>query len=200
MASSHAIAVKELLEVEVQRFQDTFASYFPEEAFDLERVKYKKCFGDRSRYRQHIVVLYIPMDVKTNEMRGKVRDKRFAKFRAEKAWCICILEISSMTCKESILHDGYKACWYNKNQWSVPDMWDSNIQDVCTAGIHYFNHWLAAYYYGHIYCMSGVDVCFSESGSGAILEVRDKSVWYYSHGFIAYLMNTHFGITDICVI
>ena len=196
--TSDAISVKYLLEKEVQRFQDNFTSYFPNKMFDLERVKYKKCFGDHARYQQHVVVLYIPEDVKTNEMRGNVKDKRFAKFRAEKAWCVCILEISSMTCKESILHDGWKSCWYNKNQWCLPDMWDSDIQDVCTGGIHYFNHWLAAYYYG--YTMSGVNVCvcFSESGSGAISEVRDKLVWYYSYGCIADVMNRHFGITDIC--
>jgi len=191
-----ALRVKDALETEVKRFQDmVFASYFPNEIFDSKCIKYKKCmFNDI----EHMVVLYVPAYLKTNEMRSGVKDERFAKFRAEKAWCVCILDTFWMKCQDSLLHDGYKPCWYKKNEWVLPDEWNDKTQAMCASGIHFFNHWIPAYYYGTTKPSGDVDICFSETGSGAIFWVRDAKNFYSST--IADKMEKYFGITDVSIV
>ena len=66
------------------RLDDKITEYKKQnpEAMDSD-FKYKRC-------KRYLVVLFIPKTIRTNESRSHIADKRFAKFRAEKAYCVAI--------------------------------------------------------------------------------------------------------------
>lgn len=134
------LVIYKALQNEIQTFRETSPDYI----FPLEDIKFKRC-------GHMMIVLYIPMNrIETNEDRKGVKDKRFAKFRSREAYCVCILN--------TLWHqfvDSHKHMWwpnnvtitYVKNQWIQPDGFGIDKDVVCDHGIHYFNHWFAAYFY-----------------------------------------------------
>jgi hypothetical protein len=134
--------IRKALDGKIQEFQATFSKELFKEDFALNHIKYKRC-------GKNILVMYIPSFIKTNQNRDMVRDTRFAKFRAEQVWCICIFDGTSFFNK--YVHKcevGPNYTWqYKVNRWIFPDMYDMDVNKVCTSGIHFFNHLLAAYYY-----------------------------------------------------
>ncbi len=143
--------IYKIIKNEIQIFEDQFPlqtdarlKMYP---FNKDFIKFKRC-------GLMMVVLYVPTPcVSTNEDRLNVIDKRFAKFRASEAWGICILNTSSLTLISSYFHlfkaIGYEPIpiTYNVNQWIKPNGFGKDKDSICDQGIHYFNHWIAAYLY-----------------------------------------------------
>jgi len=152
-------------------FESTKVDTYP---FDEFRVKFKRC-GDC------ILALYIPNSFKTNESRSIDGDWNFAKFRAEKAWCICILDTIDGTLLMKYDHvyygavQSHVAITYISNAFVVPDGFDMDLETVCGQGIHYFNHWIAAYFYERCCCMTN-SVEFSEDGKILYFYERNDQV------------------------
>jgi hypothetical protein len=113
--------------------------------FELSRIKFKRCIQDT------IVVLYLPNHVQTNENR-KTIDKRFAKYRATKAWCLFIYHIHGNSFFDDLAHHVdlglcIKEILYKVNEWVVPDAYHSDPDVICGGGIHFFNHVEPAFFY-----------------------------------------------------
>jgi hypothetical protein len=167
------------LKTQIRQFETEFRSKkLDTEPFEECRVKFKRC-------DDCIIVLYIPSDVKTNQRRSIDGDWNFAKYRAEKAWCICILQ--TLTAK---LLQKYQHYFRSYNKWDdeycvpityiintfvVPDGFDTHVETICGQGIHYFNHWLAAYFYERCrYVEKSVE--FSEDGKVLAFYERDQRI------------------------
>jgi len=152
------------LRTQINQFESEFISKkVDKEPFEPSRVKFKRCYDC-------IIALYIPSDVKTNENRSVYGDRNFAKFRGEKAWCICILNTNNGGLFERYQHIFYSfnanyfvPILYVANAFVVPDGFDRNVHTICGRGIHYFNHWIAAYFYD-CFCYRPKSVEFSEDG------------------------------------
>ncbi len=86
-------------------------------------------------------------DTKTN-MKRKVINKRYAKFRTNKAFVLSIVD--KMTGEEkntvsSAYDNNFK---YTKNKWIHSEDYDESIDQVCTTGIHFFLDKERAFLYG----------------------------------------------------
>lgn len=164
---------------EIQIFCDTYETQTDPRLrtclFDRNYVKFKRCDN-------MMIVLYIPTPsvnatVMTNEDRSNIKDKRFAKFRASEAWPICILNTKTKEFITSYWHVNiyFKPILYIVNQWIKPDGYERNKNVICAQGIHFFNHWLAAYCYESW----NVDatIIFDESGEIDGIWCRNKRVY-----------------------
>ncbi len=137
--------------------------------YDEERIKYKRCY-------HYLIVLYITSDIETNENRNRVIDKRFAKFRAARAWCVCIFDTFVMkTVSKYLNHVGEFSANYYANGWVFPTFYDTNVNNICSAGIHFFNHCLGAYFY-HQMNEDDDSVKIDFDNSGCVDTWRDASV------------------------
>lgn len=115
--------------------------------------------GDTELYKElsdeWIVVLRKLPDTKTNESRDGVVNPLCAKFRADKLFCVKI--INALTLKDTSevtnIYTTYGFYPYNiytkyiVGKVVVPDGFDTNLDRICTKGIHYFNSLEPAFYY-----------------------------------------------------
>ena len=112
------------------------------ETYDPARIKYKKCGS-------FLVLLYIPNCVNNNEKRVNIIDSRFAKFRAERAWCVGIYDTHALKESNICTNSTYllKTAIYKLGTWTFAHAFNTDVNMVCASGIHYFNHWLPAYFW-----------------------------------------------------
>ena len=157
----------ELLHEWVTTQTKLFSETCKDAEFDTTQIKFKRC-------AKFLVMLYIPKNTKTNELRINVRDKRFAKFRAEKAWCVSIYDCFQ---PKKIVKECTNNFWnisivyYRVGCFTEPNQYDSNKDKICSSGIHYFNHWLAAYYYSsHNWCCDAFQIEFKDNGKIARIQ------------------------------
>ena len=131
--------------------------------------KFKRC-------QEYLLLLFVPETMKTNESRKIVVDKQFAKFRAEMAYCIAILDTENeKLVQEHTNQFGDSILVYKVNHWIFPDRFDTNLEQVCTNGLHYFNSLLAAYCYDLLHYVDEPDLYFTFAEDGSMMHV-------FSHG------------------
>jgi len=143
-----------------------------------DTIKYKRC-GD------FIVQMKRMQDTKDNEMRAKVVDARYAKFRANKLMVMRILDTLSNVFVDSIKHS-YKHIYgdipieYRVGKIALPNGFEDNVDIICAEGIHYFNTLFAAYCYVRNEVMNsnenGTFFCF-----GPTLSRRQAQEWFARH-------------------
>lgn len=101
----------------------------------------------------YFVVMQKLDDTITNESRKNVVNPQYAKFRANKLKVIDIINCKDMIDEESVVNvlhlKGFssKKTAYEVGNIVVPDEFDSNIENICTGGIHYFNSIDAVYHF-----------------------------------------------------
>lgn len=114
--------------------------------------------------RQWIVILQKTDNTKTNENRSNVRNKSHAKFRANELLVVEIIninvgmDIETKTLKTSITNlsdiirfgdivPSFVETVYEVGKIVKSDIFDSNLDQICSGGIHYFKTLITAYYY-----------------------------------------------------
>ncbi len=116
---------------------------------------FKKC--EAKTYTKNyscLVVLKKPVkDFQCNESRKDIVDPNFAKFRCNGLITVAIYDLINTKFIDSITHKctmylGFKKILYQVGKLSIPDLYDANIDEVCTNGIHYFITLEAALNYG----------------------------------------------------
>ena len=91
-----------------------------------------------------------------------------------------------------------KTCMYTQHQWVYPDAYHPNINRICASGIHYFNHWLAAYMYE-----SSTDdemcsyFCVFFGDDGIVLYLRRSNFPSHDPGYIKEQLKKEFNIVNI---
>jgi hypothetical protein len=115
----------------------------------------------RTHYRHKEVAAAILLEKPSvgficNEDRGAVINKDFAKFRCNGLIVILIFDLVDNTCISSINHITpyyYMTTLYEVGKLVKPDFFDSNLNDICTHGIHYFLTLKAATCYNEGICI-----------------------------------------------
>ncbi len=132
---------------------------------------FKKCYGaTKEKYYTCLVVLKKPLeDFKCNESRKDVVDKNFAKFRCNGLITVAIYDLINEEFIDLLEHDlmtcfGYKKIFYQVNKLSIPDLYDENLDIVCTSGIHYFLTLEAALNYGDQYFKNENFIAYQDNG------------------------------------
>ena len=106
--------------------------------------------GKLSFLKAHVILLHLSINhLKTNQSRELVQDERFAKFRANMAYCFGIYDLETNKTRDHVLNSFWcrNQIIYHEYKWILPDRYDRDVNVVCGAGIHYFNHVLAAFCY-----------------------------------------------------
>lgn len=107
-----------------------------------EQYVYKLCLG------HYLVVMRKLDDSKTNESRTNIYNLMYAKCRANKLEVCRIIDIDSLLdVKQIENHYDQKRLEYKVGNVVYPDYYDSNLQNVCSGGVHYFKRLKRAYYY-----------------------------------------------------
>lgn len=98
-----------------------------------------------------LVIMKKLPSTKTNETRTNIHTTSTgsAKFRASKLHVVKIINIHNATTCDSIINHNYAHTVYTVGKIVVPDAFDSNLNSVCTNGIHYFKTIKAALMYRH---------------------------------------------------
>lgn len=117
-----------------------------------ECITFCEKFGSDSVYKScgnNIVVLKKLLQTRTNEKRKNIHDVRFAKFRADTLQVICIFSktnprIQSISTRNTIF-TGIQLLYKVGNIMCI-DNYDTNLDEVCTTGIHYFKSVEAAFH------------------------------------------------------
>jgi len=148
-----------------------------------KEIKFKRCGN-------YIVMLHVSRNTTTNELRFGVKDKRFAQFRAAKAGCVAIYDCLHPENSISICQNTFwyaNKVYYRVGHITTANSFDPNVNEVCSTGIHYFNHWLAAYYYDSSSSYWRIDPFYiSFSNNGKIRRINRQSEMEYKKIF------THF--------
>lgn len=104
--------------------------------------------------KKWIVVMQKMDDTDTNESRNDVKDKRFAKFRADKLKVVNILDVNNPTITKKAIVNTYNhddefllVTSYEVGKIVVPHEFDRDDDMICSGGIHYFRTLIAAYFY-----------------------------------------------------
>lgn len=107
---------------------------------------YKKC---EMNHVSWIVVMKKTPETKTNEGRKNVKDPDKAKFRANLLSVVEIFNIADPSITEKSISNTYchKITVYEVGKDVRPDLFDENLEEVCTYGIHYFKTLEPAYFY-----------------------------------------------------
>ena len=130
-----------------------------------------------------IIIMELLHDSITNELRDDVVDSNFAKFRTDKVKVISIinLETKESMNRDSSIHDPSFVYEVGK---IISTEYDSNINAVCTRGIHYFKTYEAAlsWYYTYVSkaITTGIYRKYRENGQ------KHRETEYvngYKHGF-----------------
>ncbi len=125
----------------------------------VSNIKYKRC-------DYYIVELELIETAQTNELRSRVIDVRFAKFRGSKNSLVPrrIYNSKNDQWEKKIVHTcGFRTITYTVGIAAEPDGFDENMDVVCGQGIHYFNSLIAAYWYS-ITKQQNEDVEFGDNG------------------------------------
>jgi antitoxin component YwqK of YwqJK toxin-antitoxin module len=86
-----------------------------------------------------IIVLEKLPDTITNESRQGIVDLNYAKNRASHLKVILIFDITNVDNEyDSVESDTVNKLTYKKNEIAYPDKFDSDLDKVCTNGIHYY--------------------------------------------------------------
>jgi hypothetical protein len=104
-------------------------------------IGYKKCANNR-------IVVLEPLG-RNNEGRNDIVDANFAKMRCEYARVIKIYDMITKEEFESATSacEGHNKITYERGKIVCSDKYDSNLNDVCGSGIHYFKTEEPAYMY-----------------------------------------------------
>lgn len=135
-----------------------------------DNIKYKQCGGC-------IVQMKRTLETKDNEMRIGVKDKRYAKFRANKLMVLKIYNWIENCFEYSIPH-----AWcdidirYTVGEIVVSNGFCENINDICAQGIHYFNSLFAAHCY---YPNDLLETC--EDGRFFCVNPENNNMWFATH-------------------
>ena len=129
-----------------------------ENSFDIKTIqhnypcnidKFNEEFVYKSCNKEWIVVLQKLPDTITNEVRSDVKNKLYAKFRANKLIVVDIIyKFDNNRTINQIENSVYsnKIIVYKKGN-IVSANFDENLNKVCAPGIHYFKSLEAAFYY-----------------------------------------------------
>jgi len=135
-----------------------------------DNIKYKQCSGC-------IVQMKRTPETKDNEMRIGVKDKRYAKFRANKLMVLKIYNWMEDRFEYSIPHAwGDVYIRYTVGEIVVPNGFCENINDICAQGIHYFNSLFAAYCYRPNDLLTN-----SEDGRFFCVSPAQNNMWFATH-------------------
>lgn len=108
---------------------------------------YKLCnpHGIKSNDEYIVVLEKLPSTV-TNEERDSVYDARYAKFRGSEFKVVAIINTDN---PKQIIRSATnrRKTTYTINEIVVPDMFDTDMDLICTTGIHYFKTIDAAFFY-----------------------------------------------------
>jgi antitoxin component YwqK of YwqJK toxin-antitoxin module len=111
-----------------------------------------------------IVVMKKLIDTITNEERESVKNKLFAKHRANK---LLVIEIRNKYNKTNI-KEIFSSCYKKKIKYIVGEIieeeFDKNINNVCSAGIHYFLSEERAFHYERKEHYTGVYKMWKDDG------------------------------------
>jgi antitoxin component YwqK of YwqJK toxin-antitoxin module len=148
-----------------------------EEYINDKKYVYKIC-GD------FIVILEKLEDTLTNENRSNVSqkddDKLYAKYRANKLLVKEIINKYDLTKCENVMSGGYAIqIEYKVNETVYPDNFDTNLEEVCSSGIHYFLNLKSAFYY----CLE------TENINGEYLNWYDNGQMYEKCNYVDGKMN-----------
>lgn len=121
---------------------------------------YKSCEG------KFIVVLQLDPTTKTNETRTNVVDKAFAKYRAEKAHVVLIINKFDPTETIQYVHNSVynMKLKYEVGKEVKAHFFDKKLNDVCTGGIHYFKSIECAFYHELYRVKNGVFIEWFDNG------------------------------------
>ena len=104
-----------------------------------------------------LVIMKKNTDTKTNESRSNCVDTEYAKFRASQLDVIMIINVNDGTNVESIDNtyinvygDKESHIMYTVNKRVEADNFDTELNEVCSNGIHYFKSIKAAYFYRNV--------------------------------------------------
>lgn len=117
-------------------------NYLQEECKKYTNVVFKKC-------SDCIIVLQKPKsEFLCNEMRKDIYDPNFAKFRANRLFVKDIIHYKLKTHLSFLPHkNDCTKIVYMINSCAKADKFESNLEEICTNGIHYFLTLEAAFYY-----------------------------------------------------
>jgi antitoxin component YwqK of YwqJK toxin-antitoxin module len=96
-----------------------------------------------------IVVLEILPDTVTNESRSDISNERYAKYRANKLLVIDIVHKVDPSKKINSVQNTYyhEKVTYTIGGVTQVENFDYNLNTVCSAGIHFFRSYKAAFFY-----------------------------------------------------
>lgn len=128
-----------------------------------------------------IVVLEKLSDTLTNETRDNIVEKQYAKYRADKLKVIMIFNKHNPSqTKKEVVNSFYKnlEIIYKVGEIVHSDSFDSNLNNVCTSGIHYFLNIEPAYYLECEYwgCFTGKYIQWYDNG-----QKRQESYRFKGH-------------------
>jgi antitoxin component YwqK of YwqJK toxin-antitoxin module len=95
-----------------------------------------------------VIMVKIPK-TKTNELRGNIANKFYAKFRANVLKVVKVINIDQPKKTTSYIINDFKGkkTKYEVGKLVYADYYDDDINKICTGGIHYFKTLNAAYFY-----------------------------------------------------
>lgn len=113
-----------------------------------EEIVFKLC-EDNTSGDDWFVILEKTKDTKTNEDRAHVFNKACAKFRASELKVIDIFKVNDPNITKAFIISSYKGkcTMYQVGKITKPDSYDTDIDEICTNGLHYFKTPGAAFHY-----------------------------------------------------
>src|SRR4029078_43618 len=134
---------------------------------------YEQLYNECKRYEgfmfkrcsDYIIILKQPNeDFKCNEMRKDIVNKKYAKFRCNKALVIDIIHSETLAHINRIAHicpviEKQIITIYEVGKVVLPDYYDLDIDEVCSNGIHYFLSLEPAYHYDTNYNYLTIGYC-----------------------------------------
>ena len=94
---------------------------------DCTRIKYKKV----------LITLLLLATVKTNIDRSNIIDKKYAKYRCNKAYVKDIIDNNNKSYNIATSGFYHEKLIYEKNKM-IETSFDEDIEEVCSGGIHFF--------------------------------------------------------------
>jgi antitoxin component YwqK of YwqJK toxin-antitoxin module len=122
------------------------------EPFTNSNTVYKICIN------KYIVILEKLEDTQDNEKRKSVINSHYAKFRADQLKVIKIIDLNNLNSDVKEVLNSYEdpttgkyvKLLYKVGTIAIANEYDSNINNICSNGIHYFKTIDGAFYYGFV--------------------------------------------------
>lgn len=121
-----------------------------EEYTSDKKYVYKSCNNYPDRSREWLVIMEKCHDTITNEDRKCVINTDHAKFRADKLMVVKIININDGSMSSTKIVNAYlpsKSLEYKVGSVVECDEFNTDLDEVCGGGIHYFKTLITAYYY-----------------------------------------------------